>query len=358
MGKRKNPRSGAIIRYFKALWQIFLIDMYKVYLNIASPVRRKKNWHNITNFISLMYRRIIKEKVPREAGSLAYTTILGFIPFITFIVMLAPDLPFLNLKDKIADFVAQNFIPGSADAVMSMISEMIERRMGLNIMVFVILLISSYLLFENIRNTFDRILNTHAPQSSDVFSQFIKFFGTLVFGLVIMVLLFSSSSLPIISRLLKMPIFTWIAYIFPFVIQFLALLFLYMLMPSAKIQRSSLIRGTFWATVIWVLVKSGFDYYIYNLTSYQAVYGVLAALPIFLFWIYVNWLIILGGIVLVSVIDNQKSEELIQKVPQKIVRISMELYADDKLSESLKGYISKKEIKDFVELIDEDGNNE
>ncbi|MFA7543209.1 MAG: YihY family inner membrane protein [Candidatus Cloacimonadaceae bacterium] len=358
MGKKKRSGSGGISGFFKGLWQALLLSLYKLYLNIASPVRRKRNWQSVTGFLRLMLNRIIKEKVPREAGSLAYTTILGFIPFVTFIVMLAPDLPFLNLKDKIADFVAQNFIPGSADAVMKMISEMIERRMGLNIMVFVILLISSYLLFENIRSTFDRILNTHAPQSTDFFSQFIKFFGTLVFGLVIMVLLFSSSSLPIISRLLKMPLFNLLSYVFPFLIQFLALLFLYMLMPSAKIKRSSLIRGTFWATLIWVFIKYGFDYYIYNLTSYQAVYGVLAALPIFLFWIYVNWLIILGGIVLVSVIDNQKSEELIQKVPQKIVRISMELYTDDKLSERLKGYISKKEIKDFVELIDEDGNNE
>jgi uncharacterized BrkB/YihY/UPF0761 family membrane protein len=155
-----------------------------------------------------------------------------------------------------------------------------------------------------------------------------------------------------------MPLFTWLSYILPFVIQFFALLFLYMLMPSIKIRRASLIRGTFWTTLIWVLVKSGFDFYIYNLTSYQAVYGVLAALPIFLFWIFINWLIILGGIVLVSVIDNQGSEEIIQKVPQQVVRISMEMYSDGKLNESLKSYISKKDIKHLVELIDEDGAHE
>jgi len=102
------------------------------------------------------------------------------------------SLSFLNLKEKIGDVVAQNFIPGSAEQVMEMINEMIARRMGLNIMVFVILLISSYLLFNNIRSTFDRILSTHAPEHSDLLSQFVKFFGTVVFGLLIMVLLFSS----------------------------------------------------------------------------------------------------------------------------------------------------------------------
>lgn len=358
MGKQKGNVFTSFSRLISALFRIIIIDLYKIYLTLASSPRRHKIWHKIKVFISLMYVRITKEKVPREAGSLAYTTILGFIPFITFIVMLAPDLPFLNLKEKIANVVATNFIPGSAETVMDMINEMIARRMGLNIMVFIILLISSYLLFSNIRRTFDRILSTHAPQSQDIISQFIKFFGTLVFGLIILILLFSSSSLPIISRLLKMPLFTWLSYILPFVLQFFALLFLYMLMPSIKIRRASLIRGTFWTTLIWVLVKSGFDFYIYNLTSYQAVYGVLAALPIFLFWIYINWLIILGGIVLVSVIDNQDSEEIIQKIPHRVVRISLEMYSDGKLNESLKSYISKKDIKDLVELIDEDGAHE
>lgn len=358
MGKRKGSLFSGIRKLLSGLLRIVIIDLYRIYLTAASPTRRHKILQEIKSFVILMYTRIDKEKVPREAGSLAYVTILGFIPFITFIVMLAPDLPFLNLKEKIGDVVAKNFIPGSAEVVMEMINEMIQRRMGLNIMVFVILLVSSYLLFDNIRNTFDRILSTHAPVSQDILSQFIKFFGTLVFGLFIIVLLFSSSSLPIISRVLRMPLFTWLSYILPFVIQFLALLLLYMLLPTTKIRRASLIRGTFWTTVLWVLIKSGFDYYIYNLTSYQAVYGVLAALPIFLFWIYLNWLIILGGIVLVSVIDNKDSEEFIQKVPQRVVRISLEMYSDGKLNENLKAYLSKKDIKDLVELIDEDGSHE
>ncbi|MCB5263670.1 MAG: YihY family inner membrane protein [Candidatus Cloacimonadaceae bacterium] len=357
MGKKKRSSNSFINNIFMALWRLILIRLYRIWLNIANPVRRKKLWKKTTSFISLVVNRIIKERIPREAGSLAYVTILGFIPFITFIVMIAPDLPFLNLKDRIADVVAKNFIPGSAEAVMDMINEMITRRMGLNIMVFAILLISSYLLFNNIRATFDRILSTHAPENPDILTQFVKFFGTLVFGFIILVLLFSSSSLPIISRLIKLKIFTWLMYILPFVTQFFALYFLYMLLPTARIKRRSLIVGTFWTTVIWILIKTFFDYYIYNLTSYQAVYGVLAALPIFLFWIYINWMIILGGIVLVSVIDKDVREEVIQKTPERVVKITLEMFSDSKLNNRLESFINKKDIKDLVEQFDEDGNS-
>lgn len=354
MGKRKTNIFTRLRKAFTALTRGFTIWVYKIWLTIKSGKRRKALLSKALKFMKLWIGRVISEQVPRSAGSLAYVTILGFIPFITFIVMLAPDLPFLNLKDKITDVVTENFIPGSADAVMGMINEMIARRMGLNIMVFIILLISSYVLFENIRGTFDRILSTHVTEHMDIVSQFVKFFGTIVFGFLILVLLFSSSSLPIISRLLKLKIFTLLMYIVPFILQFLAIFFLYMLMPSIKVKRSSLIKGAFWTTLIWILVKSGFDYYIYNLTSFQAVYGVIAALPIFLFWIFVNWIIILAGIVLVSVIDKEVRQELIQKEPQKVVRITMEMYSDGKLNQRLENYLNKKDIKDFVEEIDGD----
>jgi hypothetical protein len=58
------------------------------------------------------------------------------------------------------------------------------------------------------------------------------------------------------------------------------------------------------------------------------------------------------------VIDNKENEEIIQKVPQQVVRLSLEMYSDGKLNESLKSYISKQDIKDLVELIDKEGSDE
>ncbi|MCB5271560.1 MAG: YihY family inner membrane protein [Candidatus Cloacimonetes bacterium] len=354
MGKRKANLFTKTREAITLLTREMTIYFYKIWLRLRSPKRRKAILGDAFKFMKLWIGRVISEGIPRSAGSLAYVTILGFIPFITFIVMLAPDLPFLNLKEKIGTIVAANFIPGSADAVMSMINDMIARRMGLNIMVFVILLISSYALFENIRNTFDRILITHVPEPKSILAQLVKFFGTVIFGLLILVLLFSSSSLPIISRLLKLRIFNWLMFVVPFILQFLAIFFLYKLMPSIKVKQKSLVLGAFWTTLIWLVVKAGFDFYIYNLTSFQAVYGVIAALPIFLFWIYVNWIIILAGIVLVSVIDKGIREEVMHKEPQKVVRLTLEMFSDGKLNQRLEKFMNKKAIKDLVDQIDED----
>ena len=146
----------------------------------------------------------------------------------------------------------------------------------------------------------------------------------------------------------------WLLVIVPFVMQFFGLLFMYMLLPSVRIKRSSLFRGAFWTTVIWVSAKSLFDVYIYNLTSVQAIYGVMAALPIFLMWVYLNWAIILGGIVLVSVLENPDKENTLRKEPQRAVRITLEMFSNQKLNERLQAIMDKKDMKRLFDTIEED----
>ena len=44
-----------------------------------------------------------------------------------------------------------------------------------------------------------------------------------------------------------------------------------------------------------VAAKHGFGWYLAKVSTYEAVYGALAALPSFLVWIYLCWIIILAG---------------------------------------------------------------
>jgi membrane protein len=41
--------------------------------------------------------------------------------------------------------------------------------------------------------------------------------------------------------------------------------------------------------------KHAFAWYLTRVSTYEAVYGALAALPIFMLWVYLCWIIILAG---------------------------------------------------------------
>jgi membrane protein len=336
--------------YFRTL----VSELKELWLHLKDPAKRKDGWKKVSGFILTFYRRFSSESILKESASLTYITILGFIPFLMFILIIAPELPFLNLKDKFYNLVMNNFIPSSAKAVNTVFEDLLDRPAGFNIFTFVTMVITSYSLFRVIRDTFDRILNTGFRYSQDILSQLIKFLGTIILGLFIMILLFSSSSLPLISKLLKLEMLQWLTYVIPFLLQFAGIVFLYALMPSGRVKRHALFRGAFWTTVIWVLAKSLFDFYIYRLTNFQAVYGVLATLPIFLMWIYVNWVIILGGIVLVSVINHSDQEEAHERQPKQLVKVTLEMYSDTKQNNRLEKFLGKEVLMELADVLDEE----
>ncbi len=355
MPEKKKPG------FWANLWALIVtsaktagIDLGKLWSYVSVPSMRKQVFADFWDFLKRLYGLIRRERVMREAGSLTYVTILGFVPFVVFILLIVPDLPFLNIRERVFDLISNNLMPTSALALNNLIESMLEGRGGFNIINFVVMLFSAYSLFRMIRDSFDRILQMEHRTRQNLINQVIKFLGTIILGVLILVVLISSSSLPLISRLLKMPLLRWLTYLVPFVMQFFLLVFLYTLMPSIRVQMSSLVRGAFWTAVIWMVVKSGFDFYIYRMTSYQRFYGTLSALPIFLLWIYVNWLIILGGIVMVAVIENRKRGDLEPGQPQKLMRMSMEVFSEGKLKTVLEKTISSEELKELIDSPEED----
>ena len=67
-----------------------------------------------------------------------------------------------------------------------------------------------------------------------------------------------------------------------------------------------------------------------------------------------NWIIILSGVVLVSILDESIRRDLGQKENEQYVKISVEMFSDSKLNKTIEDYILKNSIKDLVENFDKD----
>jgi hypothetical protein len=53
--------------------------------------------------------------------------------------------------------------------------------------------------------------------------------------------------------------------------------------------------GGFLAAIVFELVKRAFAQYVSMSTTYSTIYGVLTSIPLFLFWLYIAWVVILFG---------------------------------------------------------------
>ena len=56
--------------------------------------------------------------------------------------------------------------------------------------------------------------------------------------------------------------------------------------------------GSLVGALLWEAAKLGFQIYVVTAVPYSAIYGSLGLIPLFLFWIYVTWLIVLFGLIL------------------------------------------------------------
>ncbi len=70
---------------------------------------------------------------------------------------------------------------------------------------------------------------------------------------------------------------------------------LYLTVPNRYVPVSHAFVGGVLAAALFETMKKGFTLYITHFPAYTLVYGAFAAIPIFLLWIYLSWLVILVG---------------------------------------------------------------
>jgi membrane protein len=61
------------------------------------------------------------------------------------------------------------------------------------------------------------------------------------------------------------------------------------------VRKSSAVIGALITALVFEAAKRVFAGYISSGASYQEIYGALAIVPIFIFWIYLSWILVLLG---------------------------------------------------------------
>lgn len=79
-----------------------------------------------------------------------------------------------------------------------------------------------------------------------------------------------------------------------FLLSWLVFTMMFVLVPNRRVQFRDAVVGAFLSAVLFELAKQGFVGYVSN-ANYSKIYGALATIPIFLFWLYIVWTTVLFG---------------------------------------------------------------
>lgn len=100
------------------------------------------------------------------------------------------------------------------------------------------------------------------------------------------------------------PVLLSILKLFPFFLSWVLFTFVYLFMPNTKVYfRSAIIAGVLAGTTfqLWQWIYIRFQI---GASSYGAIYGSFAALPLFLVWLQISWLILLAGAEVAFELEN------------------------------------------------------
>jgi membrane protein len=81
----------------------------------------------------------------------------------------------------------------------------------------------------------------------------------------------------------------------PYAVIWALFTFIYMFMPNTSVQLKSALWGGIVAGTVYQVAQFAYIKFQIGVTSYGAIYGSFAALPLFLVWLQISWLIVLFG---------------------------------------------------------------
>jgi membrane protein len=235
----------------------------------------------------------------RTAGSLAFTTVLGLVPLATVALAFVTRFPvFQQWLDALETFLLRYTPPGSASEVVHRyLREFTAKAVGLTGVSIVFTLVTATLVIATIEREINAIWGIRARRPFA--RRFVVFALGATVGPVLVGASISVTTWIFTHSLAAVPLEVTLARFalkpLPLVLSMLALALLYAMAPNRRVPWRHAFAGAFVAALAFEGAKHGFAIYVKSVPTYEVVYGALAALPVFLIWIYVCWLIVLTG---------------------------------------------------------------
>ncbi|MCB0324312.1 MAG: YihY family inner membrane protein [Bdellovibrionales bacterium] len=150
-------------------------------------------------------------------------------------------------------------------------------------------------------NTIESALNAvwRVTSSQSILSKVISFWAVISLGpLLLAVSLYWYSRFGQLTHgdpLFDSKLFSIVNFLVPMAAIWVALTLMFYRLPGARVQLRDAAFGAFVAAVGFECMKRLFAYYVSVSTTYSTFYGVLVTIPLFLFWLYLVWCVVLFG---------------------------------------------------------------
>lgn len=235
-----------------------------------------------------------EDRCLEEAASLSYTSLLSLVPLLAVMFGIIAAFPVFNeWSEKLQSIIFENFMPATGEQIVPYLNTFLESVTKLTLPGMLVLIVTALLLMIRIETAFNRIWRVE--QSRTLVNRVVMYWAVLTLAPIMIAagIAFSAQKLfgfiatdgAVSPGLYRSGIFvlTWLMFTTVF-----------LLVPNRSVRFKHALAGALLTAVLFELAKAGFVGYAAN-TNYTVIYGAVALVPIFLFWIYLVWNVVLIG---------------------------------------------------------------
>ena len=260
-----------------------------------------RNWTvRLAKRMVIVKDSITKNNLTSHASALTYNSILAGVPVLSIMFAVARGFGFGSLvEDKLRATLQVG--AHTTDTVLRFVDSYLDHThsgvfIGFGIIFLLYTLIS---LTSNVETAFNVIWFVNKPRS--IYQRITDYISVFLL-LPLAVVIISGLNIYLMTIRKAFPQFALlsdtaehIVKVSPFVLTCTAFVLLYKLIPNTHVK----LRHTLWPGIIAGLCFMGVQYFYFHyqikLSSYNAIYGSFAALPLFMLWINISWHICLIG---------------------------------------------------------------
>ncbi len=272
------------------------------------------------------------------ASALTFYSLTSLVPVLALIFAISKGFGF---ETKVIDYIASQFSQYSSivDNLTRFATAYLENS-SVGILAgagFVVLGWSVVMVFSNIEGVFNSVWGIKRQRT--ISKRVINYLAVVI---VIPIIVFIQSSLSpsVISTIAELtagvPVLESVASAILWVLSnipiFIIFTSAYFFFPNTKVNFLAALYGAAIAGTGYIIFENAYIYFQRVITSYSAIYGSFAALPLFLIWMNVSWLIILFGAELSSAFQNLnkyeyeiKGGEMSRKYRHKLSLLSLSI---------------------------------
>lgn len=243
-----------------------------------------------------------KHQGPLRAAALTYTTVLSLVPFLAIAFSVLKGLGAQNALEPILQQIA-----GDSEETIARIVDYVNNTnvKSLGAIGLVVLVLTVISLMGSIEEAFNAVWGVRETRS--IQRRFSDYLSVVIVGPILLLAATSMTStlqsqwmlLWLIQNTYLGDAILMLFRFLPYLSVSIAMVFLYIFIPNTRIRFASAITGGVIAGTAWELAQWGYFHFQVGVANYNAIYGTLAAVPIFLVWIYTSWMIVLFGLEIV-----------------------------------------------------------